>query len=275
MRRRKLIFLPLGLAGLPVAARANPIQRPPERWALWEQHDPTSRVHLDHALWGQVLKRLVRGTADGVNLVAYAGATRTDRETLDAYIAELAAISVTKLSRDEQLPYWANLYNALIVRLVLDHYPIATVTDIPPAPGAQGPWSSPLVTIEGQVLTLNDLEHRILRPIWRDPRIHYAISWASLGSPNLLAEPINCDRTGMQLDTAATAFVNHPRALWLEHDALTLSSIYDWFQEDFGGSPRAVIQHMLAYARPELAMRLQKVDRIIGYRYDWQLNGAS
>ena len=93
-------------------------------------------------------------------------------------------------SRDEQLAYWINLYNALTVKVILDHYPVKSILDIDISPGwfSIGPWGKKLVAVEGVEISLDDIEHRILRPIWRDPRIHYALNCAAVGCPNLLRE---------------------------------------------------------------------------------------
>ncbi len=97
----------------------------------------------------------------------------------------LAATSADRLRRAEQFPFWINLYNALTVKVVLDHYPVEIIRDIDISPGlfADGPWGKKLVTVEGEALSLDDIEHRILRPIWKDPRLHYVLNCAALGVP--------------------------------------------------------------------------------------------
>lgn len=275
MRRRGFLPLLMGLIARPDAVTAMPTAPPPEVWPLWEAHDPASTQQVDHAAWALLLRRMLRRDHDGMQRVAYAQATSADRYLLNLYLGQLATVEVHGLNRPEQLAFWINLYNAQVMRLVLERYPVATVQELAPGPAGTGPWSKPAITVQGQSLTLNDLENRILRPIWRDARIHYVISWAARGSPCLMPEPILAERANVQLDLAATMFINHPRALELAGMRLMLSSLYDWFRQDFGGTDRQVLRHILAYARPELAMRLQKVDRIAGYRYDWSLNEAS
>ncbi len=168
------------------------------------------------------------------------------------------------------------LYNALTVKVVLDHYPVDGIRDIDFSPGlfADGPWDKKLVEIEGEDVSLNDIEHRILRPIWRDPRIHYAVNCASIGCPNLQPTAFTAANTDALLAAAAQAYVNHPRGARVEGGKLIVSSIYVWFQEDFGGNDAGVISHLRRYADPGLRSRLSRIERIGDHFYDWSLNGA-
>lgn len=272
MRRRSLL-----LAAAPLLAGRSTFAAPAARlWPRFERHDPTSTRRVDHGLWAELLRTLLRPQPDGRWLVAYAAAGAKERAALEAYLAALAAVPVSALARPEQMAFWINLYNALTVKVVLDHWPVRSIRDIDISPGlfADGPWGAKLIAVEGEALSLDDVEHRILRPIWRDPRVHYAINCASLGCPDLAPEPYRADRLDDQLDAAGHRFVNHPRAVRLEGGELLVSSLYHWFKEDFGGDDRSVIKHLCAYAAPSLAMALQTRDRIDGHAYDWGINAA-
>lgn len=272
--RRALLAV---LATVPLLAAARPATAPRATlWPRWQRCDPSSTLRVDHTPWAAFLARHVRPQPDGLNLVAYREVSAADRAALAAYLDGLARVPVSSLAPGEQMTFWINLYNALTVRVVLDHFPVRSIRDIDISPGllADGPWGARLLEVEGEPLCLDDIEHRILRPIWGDPRIHYAVNCASLGCPNLAREPFQADRLDPQLDAAAYAFVNHPRGVRLEEGRLVVSSIYHWFKEDFGGDDRSVIRHLLAYAAPSLAMPLQKVGRIASHAYDWSLNEA-
>lgn len=246
-----------------------------ELWDIWAAHDPASEFTVDHAAWDRLLGQYVQPGSDGINRVDYDTVTMEDRARLDRYIDMLAAIPARSLSRAEQLPFWVNLYNALTVRVVLEHYPVASIRDIDISPGffADGPWGKKLVTVEGEAVSLDDIEHRILRPIWRDPRIHYAVNCASLGCPNLQARAMTAENAGAFLEEGAIAFVNHPRGASVEGGKLYVSSIYDWFEEDFGSSDSGVIAHLGTYAVGSLRDALKTIIRIEDDRYDWRLNG--
>ena len=245
-----------------------------EPWARWETHDPASTATIDHGAWGEFLDKNLSTDGSGVNRMAYGLVTQADRATLERYLRELEAVPISRFNRPEQFAFWVNLYNALTVRLVIDHFPIAGIRDIKISPGlfAIGPWGKKIAVVEQEALSLNDIEHRILRPGWSDPRIHYAVNCASIGCPNLLPEPFSAENHQRLLDAAARAYINSPRGVRLENGGLVVSSVYNWFAADFGGSPVAVIDHLRKYADPALAERLAELRTIDGYAYDWSLN---
>ena len=245
-------------------------------WDRWSRHDPNALMTIDHRIWNDFLQRYVVEGADGVNRVAYARVSEPDRRALDAYIGSLVATPISRFNRAEQLAYWINLYNALTLKLVLAAYPVDSIRDIQISSGlfSIGPWDRQLVRIEGEAVSLNDIEHRILRPIWRDPRIHYAVNCASIGCPNLVRAAFTAANAKAHLDAAARDFINHPRAVRVEHGYLVVSSIYSWFTEDFGDSDAGVLEHLRQYAEPELASRLAPFDVIMDDEDDWSLNEA-
>jgi len=245
-------------------------------WPRWQAHARGSTRRVGHGVWDHLLKTYASAGPDGINRFAYGRVSAADRTQLVAYLDDLAATPVDLLDRPAQFAFWVNLYNALTVKVILDHYPVASIRDVDISPGlfARGPWDAPLIGVEGERLTLNDIEHRILRPIWRDPRLHYAVNCASLGCPNLQREAFTSSTNETLLEAAARAYVNHPRGAALADDGLTVSSIYIWFKEDFGGSDAGVIAHLRRYAAPDLTNRLAGVTTIAGDRYDWRLNDA-
>ncbi len=246
----------------------------PDLWPRWEANDAKSATIVDHAAWGAFLQKyLVTNHPSGINRVRYGAVTPEDRRSLDGYVARLSSVRVAGLNRTEQKAYWINLYNALTVRVILERYPVKSIRDIRLGGlFSSGPWDAKLVTVEGEKVSLNDIEHRILRPIWRDNRIHFAVNCASIGCPNLAAEPFTAATTERLLDEAARAYVNHPRGVSVAGGRLTASSIYDWYQADFDGSEEGVLRHFRAYAAPALATALAVVSGSFRYRYDWSLN---
>lgn len=158
------------------------------------------------------------------------------------------------------------------MKVVLDHYPVKSIRDIKSGWFNPGPWDRKLVTVEEERLTLNDMEHRILRPIFQDNRIHYAVNCASIGCPNLQPEAFTAQNAERLLERGARDHVNHHRGARVEGEKLTLSSIYDWFQVDFGGSEAGVLEHLRTYAAGPLAGALRGIRGKISYQYDWSLN---
>jgi len=158
----------------------------PQAWEDWAQSNPQDIRVIDHGEWTALLKKYVKPGRAGLNTFAYGKVTAGDKAALQDYIGSLEAIEVTGYNKNEQLAYWINLYNAVTIRVVLDHYPVKTIRDIDISGFLKnGPWQKELVTVEDTPLTLDDIEHAILRPIWKDPRIHYGVNCASVGCPNL------------------------------------------------------------------------------------------
>ncbi len=266
-----ILFILSGPAAIPEAYGVPAA----ELWPRWQTHDPNSAVIVDHADWGLLLKRyVVANHPSGINRFRYSSVSAGDRQALKNYLRMMQAVSVSALNRNEQKAYWINLYNALTVDVILDHYPIKTIRDIDISPGffSNGPWDAKLLTIEGQKVSLNDIEHRILRPVWRDNRVHYAVNCASLGCPNLQPQPFTSHNLDMLLEKAARDYINHPRGLSFPSGKLRISSIYVWFKEDFGGSEEGIILHLEKYLTPEKLEELAAAQKKMSHHYDWDLN---
>ena len=234
-----------------------------------------TRTEVDNQIWTEFLAAFLRPGADGVTRLAYGGVSDSDKMRLQTYLNALAALEPATLSKPAAFAYWANLYNALTVSLVLEEYPVDSIKEVRGGLFNTGPWDEKAVTVAGRRLSLDDIEHGILRPVFRDPRVHYAVNCASIGCPNLAPTPFNAATLEPDLDTAARAYVNHPRGARLDpRGRLIVSSIYEWFQEDFGGDDAGVVAHLRRYANPELATKLQTVADIYDDEYDWALNDA-
>ncbi len=184
-------------------------------WARWQKHDPASGQKIDHRVWDRLLKQYVVSHPSGINRVRYQDIRAEEQKLLKNYLQSLQGISISSYNRKEQQAYWINLYNALTVDLILSRFPVASIRDINISPGllARGPWGAKLLTVEGEKLSLDDIEHRILRPIWRDERIHYAVNCASLGCPNLQPAAYTGENTEALLDKGAREFINHSRGV--------------------------------------------------------------
>ncbi len=226
----------------------------------------------EHAVWTRLLASYVQEGTDGVTRVYYAAlkANAADRSTLDTYIASFVN---RDLSGTDAAAFaaWANLYNAVTVRHIVERYPLGSIRD---GYLFGGPWKKVKVIADGREVSLDAIEHDILRKRFNDPRVHYAINCASYSCPNLLPKAWEAATLDADLDAAARAYVNHPRGVDPGRNGLTVSSIYDWFEDDFGGSRSAVIDHLLTYADDTLAEEIRANPKIRSYDYDWSLNGT-
>src|SRR3990170_4694169 len=258
-------------ASLPTVAYGDPAQD------LFRAPAEGSTEIVDHAPFDQLLQTYVKPGADGLNRVDYAALKKGGLQSLRSYIQTLEQVDPASLNRNEQFAFLANLYNAKTLEIVASRYPVKSIKDISLGGGvlaslAGGPWKAKVVEIQSVELSLNDIEHGILRPIFKDPRVHYAVNCASIGCPNLGTEAFTGAKLNEQLDAAARAYVNHPRGVDVRSDGLVASSIYSWFADDFGGTEEAVLSHLKKYAEPELRARLAGSASITDYAYDWSLN---
>jgi hypothetical protein len=267
------------IAGLALLLWSGPAAAAPsaDLWERWQAHDESSTDSVDHTIWNTLLAKYVVFGEDGINRLAYSWIIGSEKEDLDRYLSELSQVAVSTLNRDEQRAYWINLYNALTVNVILNARKVRSIRDIDISPGffSNGPWGKELITVEGHNITLDDIEHRILRPIWKDPRIHYALNCAALGCPNLWAVAVTVENTEEYLNFGATAFINHPRGSRVENGRAVVSSIYKWFSEDFGGSDETLMTHLKTYASPELAAQLDGATTVSYDSYDWTLNSVA
>ena len=244
-------------------------------WPRWEAHSQESIQVVDHLQWDILLKKyLVTNHPSGINRFRYTDVTLDDKKSLNTYLQQLQKVKISSLNKDEQKAYWVNLYNSLTVKVILDHYPVKSIMDIDISPGlfSNGPWDAKLLQIEEEEMSLNDIEHRILRPIFKDNRLHYALNCASLGCPNLQPVAFTSNNTEELLETSSKEYINSPRGAQFIKDKLQVSSIYKWFQADFGGSEEGVINHLQEYATDNLADTLKTYKKGLRFDYDWGLN---
>ena len=223
--------------------------------------------------WTQILQRYI--TQDGdLNRFDYAAlaASSSDMKALAAYIDDLAGQTPSTMSRNEALAYWANLYNALTVQVVAENWPVKSIKEIKSGRFTAGPWKRDLVTVEGRTMSLDDIEHGTMRKQYDEPRIHYMVNCASIGCPNLKASAWDAETLEQDMDAGARAFVNSPRGASVSGGKLTVSSIYDWFSEDFGDNDAGVIAHLKRYANADLKAQLDGITKVSKDQYDWGVN---
>lgn len=238
----------------------------------WKSVTPGSTATVDHRSWQLFLDRNSFVGADGVTRVAYADVPRTDRDLLVDYIAGLERVPVGRLDRAEQLAFWLNLHNALVVRIVLDHL-IARSPDEIDLGGAfsRGPWTATVAHVLGVPVSLNGIRTGALRQVFQDPRWHYGLCDATLGGPSLGRTAFHGANVDRALEDAAIAYINAPRAVRIEADALVLNAFWRRNLADFGGTEAAVLDHIASYADRELRAELRP-GRPVRWMDDRRLN---
>ena len=251
--------------GIPASSLVDPI---------FEISDPNSPYAVDHSTWDCLLARYMVTDAVGINRLRYRDVTAQDRSSLKGYLRNLQAVDTRTLNRNEQLAFWFNLYNARTADIVLDNYPIRSIRQVKMKfTDFVGPFDDPgAVTVLGKSLSLNDIESGIVRPVWKDPRIHYALNCASYGCPNLAAQAWTAVNLDARLNGAAYEYINSDRAIRSGVFGVKVSKIFKWYKDDFGGSDQAVLNHLRQYANPSTQQKLQGRQSIRGHFYDWSLN---
>jgi hypothetical protein len=209
----------------------------------------------DHQAWDDLLKLYVdrRGRVNYNRL-------KSNEAALDSYLATLAqATPTTDWTRNEGLTYWINAYNAFTFKLILNNYPVASITDL----DGGDPWKVKWIKLGDKTYSLNNIEHDIIRPNYQDPRIHFAVVCAAKSCPPLLNRAFRPGSLDEQLDRVTRTFINNSLFNSVTGD-VKVSKIFDWYQEDFG-DVKAYLNKYLDKPIPQ--------DQEIGYKpYDWSLN---
>lgn len=232
----------------------------------------TAQIQTEqHSEWSALLAKYIKPDATGLNRFDYGAlkASPADTAALNAYVASFADMDISEMEADAQFAAWANLYNALTVQHIIERYPVKSIR----SGYIVGPWKKVFAVADGEQVSLDDIEHGILREQWDEPRVHYAVNCASYGCPNLPGKALEASTLDAQLDAGARAYINHPRGVTIRNNGtLQVSKIYKWFDEDFGGSKASVVEHILEYAEPKLAAQIRAKPKITKYEYDWSLN---
>ncbi len=221
---------------------------------------------VDNTLYAELLAKYVKN-----GVVNYHGFKENENK-LNQYLRILEETDTETLSRNEQFAFYINAYNAWTIKLILSAYPgIQSIKDL----GGlfESPWKKKIARIDGKILTLDNIENDILRPRFKDPRVHFAINCASKSCPPLQSEPYRGDILDQQLTEVTEAFINDPDRNRLEGNTLYVSKIFKWYSEDFGDD---IVGFFIKYAKGAMRQKLKKDRKQIEIEYldyDWSLNG--
>jgi len=240
-----------------------------------------SSFDQSHALWTEVLAARVRG--DGVEYQKL----KADRAKLDEYLASLETVMPEEFAawkREQRFAFWINAYNAYTIRRVVDAYPIASVQDLADA-DKKSFWDQEFIPLGrlfpeagDRKLTLNDLENKILRPAFKDARVHVALNCASRGCPPLQDQAFVADKLERQLDQRVAKWLSNPAGIRYERDEkrLRVSKIFEWYRDDFvrdGDSVKSWIGSRAPEAERTWIAAAEDL-KIEYLDYSWKLNEA-
>ncbi len=220
---------------------------------------------FDHSAYDRLLKKHVNEKGQ----VSYKG-FKADQKEFDQYLALLSKNAPTKSwSKNEQMAYWINAYNAYTIRLILNHYPVESIKDIGSKikiPFVTTPWASKFFSIGGEKMSLDNIEHGTLRKNYDDPRIHFALVCASVSCPRLRNEAFTAEKLDRQLDDQARDFLNDPTKN--KPGSGQLSKYFDWYKGDWENNGQSVAKWVNKYAKTKLA----NPDKVSYLDYNWNLN---
>jgi hypothetical protein len=218
---------------------------------------PAQRDDGAFMLWDQLLSKYV----DNDGVVQYAK-IKAD-PSFERCISTFSAMKVSPEWKPEmELCYWINVYNAFTIKLICDHYPLKSITDI------KDPWKQKFITLNGEKFSLDQIENEILRPKFKDPRVHFAINCASISCPKLNNRAFFPESLNKMLDKLAKGFVNDPTRNVLAKDKIQISKIFEWFSDDFsarGGLTGYINRFANEQVDPEATIEFLD--------YNWNLNG--
>jgi uncharacterized membrane protein YdjX (TVP38/TMEM64 family) len=226
---------------------------------------------VDHAAWNAMLGAYVTA-----GMVDYDAFQRDPR--FAAYLAQLGRVQAATLPRTEQLAYWINVYNAYTIQLLNSRKERRSIRNINKVLGVtlKSPWAEPIVKADRRTLTLDDVEHEIIRKQFKDPRIHVALVCAALGCPPLRSEAFTAERLDAQLDDQARVFLAQTAKNRVDVKRSTVygSPIFTWYREDFGGTLQGVGAFWAKYlpAGPEQNLVRSGTFTWVDTDYDWRIN---
>jgi len=225
---------------------------------------------VDYSVWDQLLKEYVNAQGQ----VDYRRWQLEAKKELNQWLDSISSLQQQQLAIEEQLTLLINLYNALVIAQILKRYPLQSILPrflgIPNWVSFLRFFTRPIYTLDHQRLSLNDIEHQMLRQQWQEPRIHFALVCAARGCPLLRNEAYSPIRIQEQLTDDAIRFINNVEKVsyFPEHSLLQCSKIFKWYEKDF----LQVSPSILAYINQYLSVRVPESVSVKYLPYDWHLN---
>ncbi len=219
-----------------------------------------------HEGWNSLLQTHVSATGE----VNYKGFIQ-DVKKLDAYLKTLEANPPkSSWNKNEVKAYWINAYNAYTIKLVTDYYPVKSIKDIGSSiqiPFVNTPWDIKFITIDGEKLDLNNIEHGKLRKEFNDPLLHFALVCASKSCPILKNSAYKANGLTAQLETQARYFLKDSYRNKVSADNPKVSKLFDWYKMDFNNDG-SVIDFINKYA----PVKINEKAKLSYLEYNWELN---
>ena len=222
--------------------------------------DSTGINAIDAKINHGTFSSLLTAYVDAQGKVNYEGLKR-ELPKLDAYLSELEKKTVAEdWSRSEKLAYWINTYNAFTIKLILNHYPVQSITNI----AGGKPWDEKWITLGSRTYSLNQIENDIIRPQFNEPRIHFAVNCAARSCPPLANKAFTPTNLESLLEIQTKAFINNQKYNQITADRIQISKIFDWYGSDF--------KDLVSFLNKYSVVAINADAKIEFSDYDWSLN---
>ncbi len=266
LRELFFVFIMLVLAFFLFQTSANAAPKAKEI-KFWNDSEKLSQLAFDDSKWVSILETyVIKNHPSGVNRFDYQAVTDADKVKLNEFIDYMQQLDPRQLNKAWQKAYWLNLFNAALIQEVLESEPESSMREM-----GRGLWRSNRLYISMQKISLDDIEHGILRPIFNDPRVHFSLAAGTVGSASIPDVSFNGRNVEDLLESNTREFLNHDRGVMLSDRGVVLSSIFKWYVDDFGGDYESVKQFIIPYLSDSMARALSASNRA-RYNYDWSLN---
>ena len=239
---------------------------------FWNDSEPLGVINVDHAPFEEILQKYVdQGHPSGVSRFNYDGVTDDDAAKLQAYVDYLQLLEPRQLNEPEAKAYWINLYNSATLNMVVDAYKNGRVTKVQARGLPARRWRRDIITIAQQDLSLNDILNGVIRPMYRDPRTHFALFFCTLGGPDMPTEVLNGDNNDELLDKFQADYLAQSRAVRIEEGELVLSEMFKDYDTDFADDFPSLISYLQQNVPEPVANAISGVTEV-RFEYDWTLN---
>jgi len=245
---------------------------------FWNDHEANSRIDVNHDDWQSILSEYVEDQhPSGISRFNYEAVTAADALKLKAYIDYLELLEPRQLNLAEAQAYWINLYNALLLDKVVDTYQEGStraVNRLLKGRLRSTNWGRNITKVALQNLSLDDIEHGILRPMWNDPRIHFVITSGALSGANIIKTAFNGDNNEELLEQSKLDFFSHQKSAYVDGKRIVLNSMFNWYRDDFATDKDSLLRYIRTNVSEEVRKSMEGLSRI-RYEYVWALNAPS
>ena len=239
---------------------------------FWNDHEPASLIDLDHSRFEEFLEKyVIDDHPSGIARFDYLAVSQSDFDKLESYLSDMQFMEPRQLTEAEAKAFWINLYNAATLHMVIEEFVDGNPTRIQARGVPIRRWRRDIITISEQRMSLEDILHGVIRPLYQDPRVHYALIFCMYGSPDMPTTVFKGDNNDALLEELEAKFLSKSRAVKIEGDQLVLSSIFKDYDTDFAPSQSQFLAYLRERVPEEVAQSMNGVTKV-RYEFDDTVN---